>query len=171
MQIRRLVTADARRYWETRNQGLQEFPDAFSTSYEEGVATAPEKLALRFGGIGSDDFFVGAFAANDELAGCAGFKRETRIKNCHKGTLIGMYVVPAFRGQRVGQLLLERVITEVRAIEGMELLNLTVTHSNAGARSLYLRNGFVSFGLEINALRVDGRYYDKEYMVLALKTN
>lgn len=170
MLIRRLVAADATQYWETRNQVLQEFPDAFTTSYQEGVATPPEQLAVRFGGNGSDDFVVGAFAENGELAGCAGFQRETRIKNCHKGTLIGMYVVAAFRGQRVAHLLLERLIAEVGEIKGVEQLNLTVTHSNETARSLYLRNGFASFGLETNALRVDGHYYDKEYMVLALKT-
>jgi hypothetical protein len=42
--IRRLVASDALAYWQTRNQGLKEFPDAFTTSYEEGVATPPKNL-------------------------------------------------------------------------------------------------------------------------------
>jgi ribosomal protein S18 acetylase RimI-like enzyme len=168
VQIRRLIAADARAYWETRNRGLKEFPDAFTTTYEEGLATSPEKLALRFGGNDSDDFVLGAFASSGGLAGCAGFQRELRLKNRHRGTLIGMYVVPEFRGQRVGRLLLDRLIAEVRSVEGMERLNLTVTHSNEGARMLYLKAGFISFGLEKNALKIGGRYHDKEYMVLVL---
>lgn len=168
MQIRRLITADATVYWETRNRGLKEFPDAFTTSYEEGVATAPATLAKRFGGAGSDDFVLGAFDDNGKIAGLAGFQREPRTKNRHRGTLIGMYVVPEFRGQQVAKLLLQQLITEVRTVAGMERLNLTVTHSNEAARSLYLRAGFVSFGLEIRALKVDSAYYDKEHMVLVL---
>jgi ribosomal protein S18 acetylase RimI-like enzyme len=168
MQIRRLVAADAHSYWETRNRGLKECPDAFTSSYEEGVAIPPETLAKRFGSAGLDDFVLGAFAANGDLAGHAGFQRELRMKNRHKGTLIGMYTIPEFRGQRVGHLLLEQLIAEVRAIHGLEQLNLTVTHSNEAARSLYFRAGFVSFGIEKNALKSSGRYYDKEHMVLVL---
>ncbi len=168
MQIRRLAAADAISYWETRNRGLKEFPDAFTTSYEEGVATAPAALAKRFGGAGSDDFVLGAFDESGKLAGHAGFQREARIKNRHRGTLIGMYVVPEFRGQQVGKLLLQRLIAEVRTIEGIEGLNLTVTHSNEAARMLYLRAGFVTFGIEPRALKHEGAYYDKEHMRLAL---
>ena len=168
MQIRRLIATDAHQYWMTRNRGLKEFPDAFTTTYEEGVATPPEQLARRFGGNGSDDFVLGAFPADGDLAGFAGFQRETRMKNCHRGTLLGMYVVPEHRGHRMGHALLERLIAELRTIEGMERLNLTVTHSNDGARALYLGAGFVSFGIEKNALKTGGRYYDKEHMALVL---
>ena len=168
MQIRRLVAADAREYWETRNMGLREFPDAFTTAYEEGLAAPPERLVARFGGGVSDDFVLGAFPARDTLAGYAGFQREPRLKNRHKGTLVGMYVLPAFRRQQVGRLLLERLIDEVRALPGMERLNLTVTQTNEGARTLYLQAGFVAFGVEKSALKTGGRYYDKEHMVLVL---
>jgi len=169
VQIRRLVAADAKVYWQTRNRGLAEFPDAFTTTYEEGFATSPDQLAKRFGSDAADDFVLGAFAADAGLAGYAGFQRETRLKNRHKGTLLGMYVVPEFRGQHVGRLLLDRFIDEVRALDGMEQLNLTVTHSNEGARALYLQAGFVTFGLEKRALKTGSGYYGKEYMALMLK--
>ena len=168
MQIRRLVAADARDYRDTRNLGLREFPDAFTTAYEEGLATPPERLIPRFGGGASDDFVLGAFPEQGTLAGYAGFQREPRFKNRHKGTLIGMYVLPAFRRQQLGRLLLERLIDEARALQGMERLNLTVTQTNEGARALYLRAGFVTFGVEKSALKTGGRYYDKEHMVLVL---
>jgi len=50
----------------------------------------------------------------------------------------------------------------------VEQVILTVTHSNEAARMLYLRAGFVSFGIEKNALKFEGRYFDKEYMMLLL---
>ena len=171
MLIRRLVAADAQVYWQTRNRGLAEFPDAFTTTHAEGVATPPEKLALRVGDAGdsgSDHFVLGAFDEDGTLAAQVGFEREARSKSRHKGTLIGMYVVPEFRGRGLGKQLVAALIAEARARAGMEQINLTVTHRNAEARALYLKAGFVSFGVEKNALKVDGRYYDKEYMTLTL---
>lgn len=168
MEIRRLVAEDAYAYWQTRNRGLKEFPDAFTTSLEEGLAISPATLAKRFGGGNSDDFLLGAFATDGTLSGCAGFQRELKQKSRHIGTLIGMYVVAEFRGTGSGKKLLLALIDDVRRLHGMEQLNLSVTHSNARARQLYLRAGFVPFGIEKNAIKVDGVYYDKEYMVLAL---
>jgi len=147
---------------------LAEFPDAFTSSVEEGIAMQPAELAKRFGANGSDDFVLGAFTDDGSPAGYAGFQRETRQKNRHKGTRVGMYVAPEFRGRGLGQTLLRALIEEVRKLHGMEKLNLSVTHSNAGARGLYLRAGFVPFGAEQNAIKVGGISYAKEYMSLML---
>jgi RimJ/RimL family protein N-acetyltransferase len=169
--IRRLSadsTADVTQYWQVRNQGLKEFPDAFTTSYEEGVATAPEKLAKRFGGENSDDFVIGAFSATDKLLGCTGFERETRAKQRHKGKVIGMYVIPDARGTGLGRKILAALLSEAEQLKGLEQIILSVTHSNEGARSLYLSMGFVSFGIERNAIKVGQNYYDKEFMALTL---
>lgn len=168
MRICRLRVTDAHAYWETRNLGLKEFPDAFTTSIEEGLAIAPSSLATRFGGNGADDFVLGAFANDGMLAGYAGFQREVRQKNRHKGTLVGMYVVPEFRGTGLGKKLLLALIEAVRELQDMRQLNLSVTHSNTGARQLYLCAGFVPFGIEKNAIYVNGAYFDKEYMAFAL---
>lgn len=166
--IRRLDGADALVYWSTRNLGLQEFPDAFTTSHEEGLATPAEKLAKRFGGTGSDDFVLGAFADDGVLLGYAGFERETRTKQRHKGKIVGMYVSPVARRTGLGRQLLSAVIAEARQLPGLERLWLTVTHSNENARQLYLRAGFVTFGIERNALKIGAVYYDKEFMALSL---
>jgi GNAT superfamily N-acetyltransferase len=168
--IRRLVASDAVAYWQMRNQGLKEFPDAFTTSYEEGVATPPEKLAKRFGddASGNDDFVLGAFANDGALSGAAGFTRESRVKQRHKGMVIGMYVIPVTRGTGLGKRLLLALIDEARRIEGLEQLYLTVTHSNDSARNLYLRAGFISFGVEPRAIKVGEAYFEKEFMWLHL---
>ena len=166
--IRRLAPADAARYHALRNQGLAEFPDAFTTSHSEGLATPLDKLAQRIAGHG-DDFVLGAFAADDALAGFAGFRRGDRAKTRHNGKIVGMYVAAAYRGTGLGKALLERLIDEVRAIDGMEILSLTVTHSNRAAREMYVSAGFVPFGIERRALKVGADYFDKEHMALALR--
>lgn len=168
MQIRRLIAADALAYWETRNRGLMEFPEAFTTSHEEGLATSPVKLAKRFGGLESDDFVLGAFTPGGMLAGYAGLQRETRVKNRHKGTIVGMYVVAEFRGGGTGRRLLDALIADARTLPGLEQLNLSVTQANDGARNLYLRAGFITYGLETDAIKVAGVYYAKEYLSLRL---
>jgi ribosomal protein S18 acetylase RimI-like enzyme len=169
--IRRLSAdspSDVAQYWQVRNQGLKEFPDAFTTSYEEGVATAPEKLAKRFGGGNSDDFVVGAFSTSDKLLGCTGFEREKRSKQRHKGKVIGMYVIPDARGTGLGRKILASLLLEVKQLDGLEQIILSVTHSNEGARSLYIGMGFVTFGIERNAIKVGQNYYNKEFMALNL---
>lgn len=155
-------------YWQVRNRGLKEFPDAFTTSYEEGVATAPEKLAKRFGGENSDDFVIGAFSATGKLLGCTGFERETRAKQRHKGKVIGMYVTPDSRGTGLGRKILTALLTQAKQLDGLEQIILSVTHSNEGARLLYIGMGFVTFGIERNAIKVGQNYHDKEFMALNL---
>ncbi len=157
-----------KQYWRVRNEGLKEFPDAFTTSYEEGVATPPEKLALRFGADDSEDFVFGAFSGTDELLGYAGFERETRIKQRHKGTVVGMYVIPSARGIGLGRAIFAALLTDAKQLNGLEQIMLSVTRSNKGARSLYLSSGFASFGIERNAIKVGQHYYDKEFMALNL---
>jgi ribosomal protein S18 acetylase RimI-like enzyme len=171
--IRRLRAnspSDVAHYWQTRNQGLKEFPAAFTTSYEEGLAVAPEKLAARFGdadAVQSDNFMLGAFSTMQELLGFVGFERESRTKQRHKAHVIGMYVVPSARGSGLSRRLLEKLINEARLQDGLEQLLLTVTQSNLAARQLYISAGFVRFGVEQNAIKIACTYYAKEYFALA----
>ena len=164
--VRRLTAADAKRYWAARNDALAAHPDAFTSTHEEGLATSPEKLAKRFGGEGDDNFMLGAFAEDGSLLGYIGFERETRAKLRHKGAIISMFVDARARGQGLGARLLDEAIAQARRLAGLEQLWLSVTHSNDSARQLYLRAGFVSYGVEPRAIKDGERYFDKEFMVL-----
>jgi Acetyltransferase (GNAT) domain len=50
------------------------------------------------------------------------------------------------------------------ARQHVELIQLTVVRDNEQARSLYVRLGFLEYGVEKNALKQDGRYYDEVLM-------
>ena len=58
---------------------------------------------------------------------------------------------------------------EAKRITDIEQIHLTVVSSNKAANSLYASFGFVTYGIEKNALKVDGTYFDEELMVLFLK--
>jgi ribosomal protein S18 acetylase RimI-like enzyme len=79
-----------------------------------------------------------------------------------------MYVAPEARGRGLGRALLESLIAHARTLAGVERLTLSVVPDNQAAKSLYLRLGFVSYGLEPRAYCLDGEYWDSEHMALLL---
>ena len=73
-----------------------------------------------------------------------------------------MYVRPGARTGGIGRRLIEAILDVAR--QHVELIQLTVVHDNVRARRLYASLGFVDYGLETNALKQDGRYYDEVLM-------
>lgn len=76
-----------------------------------------------------------------------------------------MYVAPEFARRGIGRALVRHVIAQAAREPGLEQLVLTVTDTNAAARTLYESEGFRSFGVEPRAIRVGDRYLDKNHMV------
>ena len=73
------------------------------------------------------------------------------------------------RGERDIRTALNRVVLRERAVfdlarQRVELIQLAVVRDNEQARRLYTSLGFVDYGLERNALKQDGRYYDEVLM-------
>lgn len=164
-KIRRLVLADAPVYREFRLRGFREHPDAFTSSFEEESAKALEYTEKRLDPAGPDKFWA-AFSGPD-MVGMIGLSPETRAKNRHKASLIGMFVAPEFSGRGIGWALVRCLLAEASAT-GIELIVLTVTDSNKPALALYRKAGFTSFGTEPDAIRVNGVSFGKTHMYLAL---
>ena len=77
-----------------------------------------------------------------------------------------MYVRPAARNAGAGRRLVEAALDLAR--QSAELIQLTVVR-DAAARRLYASLGFVEFGVEKNALKYNGRYYDEVLMAKDLR--
>lgn len=163
MLVRLLGPADALLYRSLRLRALREHPDAFTSSYAEDREQPLEAAAQRL----AAHAFWGAYR-HAELYGFVGLERETRARNRHKGTVMGMYVAPEAAGQGVARALLEALVRHARA-NGLESLVLTVTEGNTRAQRLYEAAGFRSFGIEPDAIRVDGRPCAKNHMHLDLR--
>jgi len=166
IEIRRLGPADATAYRELRLRGLRENPDAFTSSHDEEAARPPDAVLARLGANGLDTVY-GAFSAA-MLVGVVGVGREPRAKNRHKATVFGMYVAPEHARRGIGMALLRHAIDEARRQPGLRQLVLTVTDSNAAARTMYEKFGFRSFGVEPDAIRVGDDFFDKNHMILFL---
>jgi ribosomal protein S18 acetylase RimI-like enzyme len=85
----------------------------------------------------------------------------------HVGHL-GMGVLDEFRGQKIGQRLLEATIEMAQRI-GIEKIELSVYSANAPAISLYRKMGFVEEGRKRQGRLVDGVYDDVLLMALNVK--
>jgi ribosomal protein S18 acetylase RimI-like enzyme len=164
MQVRRLGPADARAFRALRLRGLREHPEAFTSGHDEDLQQPLQVARAR---LESPLFASWGGFEGVELYGIVGLERETRAKNRHKGTVVGMYVAPEVTGQGVGKALLLAVLAHARA-EGLGSLVLTVTENNAAAVGLYQSVGFRSFGIEPDAIRFGGRSHAKNHMHLDL---
>jgi RimJ/RimL family protein N-acetyltransferase len=165
--IRLLKPTDAEQYYELRLEALKENPEAFAASYEEELNKSnPIQLyEERFSSPSHYNF--GAFEG-EKLIGMVSLVPETRDKLKHKANIFAMYVTPTYRGKDIGKGLLETAINQAKEIEGLITVNLTVVSVNHGAKALYRKFGFETFGLEEKALKVKNVYFDEEYMSLAL---
>ena len=166
IQIRRLSADDAGQLRELRLAALELEPRAFGASVDEDRAQSVEAIAKQLS-AGGDSFVVGGFDA-EHMVGMAGLHRETRAKRRHKAQVWGVFVLPSHRGQGVGRALLSAVVENAKALPGLRQIQLSVGATQGAARHLYVELGFQSFGIEPQALQVDGVYIDEEHFYLPM---
>jgi ribosomal protein S18 acetylase RimI-like enzyme len=161
LTIRGLTPDDGELFREIRLESLRLSADAYGSAFEVESAHPLDWFNDRL-----DRSQVFGALRNAALVGIAGLVIDDGPKRKHKGHLWGVYVRSAERGRGTARRLCEAVI---RAVHGqVEILQLTVTASNASARRLYLALGFVEFGIEVKARKVDGQYYDDVHMAKEL---
>lgn len=164
--IRMLNKQDAEAYQTIRLEALRVNPEAFGSTYEREAAFTVEEIGRRIAPE-AGKFTLGAFE-EDRLIGIVTFFRDNGPKTKHKANLYGMYVSADCRGKGIGGKLLDTLIKEARQLDGVEQITLTVVQDNERAKALYVNSGFVVFGIEKNALKVEEIYYDEAWMVYFL---
>ncbi|WP_315926493.1 GNAT family N-acetyltransferase [Mesorhizobium sp. SP-1A] len=163
--IRPLTIADAVAYRRLRLAALIDSPEAFSSSPQDEEHLSDAEIAARAAPAPPGIVF-GAFMGG-ELSGMAVYLPDTRLKTRHKGTMVGVYVAPALRGTGTGRRLVEHVVRHA-ATQGV-ILQCVVAVGNEAARRLYRSLGFQPYGLERDAVFVNGRYFDDELLALDLR--
>lgn len=164
--IRPLTPADLDLYLPVRRRALAEHPDAFGTSVAEHDALPREEQARRLAGAG-DSVVFGAFV-DGALVGIGGIVPSTRTKRRHRADVYGMFVASEFQGRGLGRAILEACLAHARALGRIEVVALSVNAANAAARKVYVDAGFVPWGIERDAFRVDGAPQDEEFLTLRL---
>jgi RimJ/RimL family protein N-acetyltransferase len=91
-----------------------------------------------------------------EVIGWCDITPKERPVYAHAGVL-GMGLLPQFRGQGIGIGLIRRSLAAARAF-GFHRVELTVREDNASAIELYNKVGFETEGVQRHAMQVDGAY-------------
>ena len=164
MELRALTSADAENFRTLRFQGLIDEPTAFGSSPSEERPIEAGRAALE---DQENLVITGAFDAG-ELVGAVGLVRESGQKYAHRAVVWGMYVKPTQRGLGLGKQLIEAAIRAAQAMPRVEALTLRVNANNRAAIALYAGAGFVEYGHDIGAMRVNGDDYDEHLMRLTL---
>ncbi|WP_284639372.1 GNAT family N-acetyltransferase [Paenibacillus silviterrae] len=159
--------SDAPLYQQIRLTALKRSPEAFGSLYEKEAQFSMEMVKERIRPT-ENKFVLGAFDDRGSLGGIVTFVRETSHKMAHKGNIFGFYVLHECRGKGLGRRLLLELLSQAKAYDGLEQMNLTVVSDNHPAKRLYESLGFESYGVERRALKYNGQYYDEDLMVLWL---
>jgi len=138
LKIEELRTDEAERLAEIRLRALRDTPDAFDSTYEENCARPPESWTEQ---LTTMPTFVAVSNGVD-----IGMARGARDRSCDSSAwLLSMWVSSEYRGQRIGERLIDAVTSWARAL-GMARLLLDVADDNASAVALYARKGFQPTG-------------------------
>jgi len=165
--IRALSLDDASAFQDIRREALEDAPFAFGSSPSDDRARSID--FVREALVGLDQVIFGAFVP--ELVGVVGLYRDLSVKAAHKAHLWGLYVKRAYRAAGLGRALVATAVGFARSLDGVSHVHLAVSERAAGAASLYLALGFVTWGVEPSALRVDGQDISEQHMVLSLGVN
>ncbi len=165
--IQKLSLDDMSEYKELRLRGLKEHPDAFGETFEhfqnQSVEQLKDRHANRLATMGNE--ILVALSTRGELIGTVGLACNIGDKNKHIAELWGMYVIPEARGQQVGEKLIQELINHASNFAHIEQIKLGVVVTNTSAVKLYEKMGFVTYGTEPRAIKVDDNYYDEFLMI------
>ena len=161
--VRILDSRDASDFQRLRLRGLQEFPAAFSSSYEEEEHLTDETIRRRLDDQALGVVF-GAFIAGT-LVGVTGIMRDRHRKLAHRALMWGVYVAPEGRQHGAGRALGHAALEYAKNTLAARQVILGVGATNEAAIALYKRLGFQSFGIEPAYLFVDGEYHDEMHMI------
>lgn len=147
-----------------RRTGLQHESHSFGASLEDDRTLDPRFVegALQ----DPDQAILGAFAPG--LVGMVGIYRDRLLKARHKAQIWGMYVSPEGRGKGTGKQLMEAALRWAETQEGIIQVHLIVSAQTPVAQNLYRSLGFVLWGTEPSALRINGELVDDQHMVFML---
>ncbi len=159
--IRPLRQDDLALFQALRLEALRHHPDAFGSSFEEEQGG---DLSFWTGNL--PNVTLGAFV-DEVMVGTAALIVPPKMKQRHKGHVVGVFVAPPWRRTGLAARLTQRLIAPANA-NGLHILTLSVTVGNVAARRLYLNLGFVPYGTESASLKIGSQLLDAELMALVL---
>ena len=125
----------------------------------------PENSFLPLDRPGWQRWFCAWNDATGEIVGHVDLKGDKLRAASHRCEL-GIGIERAWRGQGLGQRLMETAIGFAQAAESLVWLDLRVFAHNTRARALYTKMGFVEVGVRHDLIRIGDQRIDDVVMVL-----
>ena len=141
--------------------------DSFTSTPEERAAEPDSWWVNRIANPLGLTVALGAFS-QEELIGVVAIEYSAKPKTKHKALVVGMYVMPDWRGKGVAGALMKNVIDHASSNGEVTVIQLEVTHGNGPATALYESLGFQPYGIEPMAVLTLGGYVSKVHMWLQL---
>jgi GNAT superfamily N-acetyltransferase len=162
-----LTASDALPYKALMLHAYEHAADAFTSTPEERAKEPdhwwvrriadPEGLTVAFG-----DF------RDQSIVGTVALEFSAKPKTRHKALVVGMYVLPPFRGHGCARALIQSAIHFCTARGDIRAVQLEVTEGNKPAVTLYESLGFKAYGVEPMAVLTPAGYRSKVHMWLSL---
>ncbi|WP_433010641.1 N-acetyltransferase family protein [Kribbella sp. CA-294648] len=137
IEIRELTSDDWKTWRELRLAALAEAPYAFGSRLADWADAEEDRWRARLELAGSSNFVAVLDGTPVGMASGVPTDEDGVVE------LISMWVAPAGRGRRVGDLLMARVEQWAREVEA-HTVQLSVADGNDKAHDLYLRSGFAA---------------------------
>lgn len=167
MHITILTAANAAAYRALMLEAYEQAPDAFTSTADERRREPESWWIKRIGCADGMATSFGAWREND-LFGTVALEYSAKPKTRHAALVLGMYVQPALRGSGAGLALMNAAISAASLRPEILSLHLTLTEGNAPAFRLYRSVGFVTWGIQPEAIRTDDGLKGKVHMSLQL---
>jgi ribosomal protein S18 acetylase RimI-like enzyme len=164
VEMRLFTEQDAQALWNLRMLALETDPWSFVDSPEELRAISVKEFAARIRADHAENFIVGAFE-HQTAVGMVGCYQEVPLKRRHKAWIWGVFVAPAARGRGIARSLMQAAIERAKAIDGLDMVMLTVSVDQPAPRKLYESLGFRSMGVEPKGIKIGNQAHDEEHMV------
>lgn len=169
--FRLLEEKDFSSFIKIREEAFRNEPEAFGSDYIAFSSSSHLSKEHFFNQVLNYpfSFVLGAFTTEDnKLVGIAGCTCHSSIKRRHKGILWGMYVNPLHRNQGIARHLTSLVLQTAKNDTRCEQLLITVSPPGSLAHNFYEKVGFIPYGVEYQALKINSEYVDEILMMKIL---
>lgn len=160
--LRPAQETDAMAYRELRLEALRNHPEAFSSDYAVNQAHPATFWTERVRIVGNERTLYFA-VCNENLVGTCAIVRGDSPKNRHSAFIVGVYVQPVWRGLGIADGLIAACL-EWAQLQGVKIVKLGVAATNTSAIRRYSDCGFTVYGIEPQAICVNGVMYDELLM-------
>ena len=167
MTVAVLAAPDAAPYKALMMHAYEHAADAFTSTPEERAEETDEWWIRRIAHPEGMTVAFGDFDGED-LVGTVALEFSAKPKTKHKALVVGMYVLPAFRGKGSARALLQEAVQFCTNRGDIRTIQLEVTEGNSPAVNLYESLGFTAYGVEPMAVLTPTGFRCKVHMWLDL---